>query len=194
MRRTLSTPVELLELLKRRGTVPQPEPVKLSGSMITQIYLDVPQCLADGHGLRVAANALNFDLMRDGIWPHMTAIGGPAMGAYPLAISVANRNHHMRWFTVRSTLKDHGIIKWIEGSPLTELDRVVLTDDVVSTGNSMLKAYQRVVETGAQVLCIMPLVDRGDSALELLRCNDIRVPYRPLLTYKDLGIDPLVFA
>jgi orotate phosphoribosyltransferase len=67
---------------------------------------------------------------------------------------------------------------------------VLLVDDVITTGGSTKKAYDRVVAIGATVVCVTPFVDRGDSGRALF--EGLGVTYRPLMTYRDLGIDPVV--
>jgi orotate phosphoribosyltransferase len=66
---------------------------------------------------------------------------------------------------------------------------VLLVDDVVTTGGSIIVAYDRVVDTGAIVTAAITLVDRGDIATaEFARLG---VPYSALVTYSDLQIDPV---
>lgn len=83
-------------------------------------------------------------------YPDATVIGGVATAGIPHAALVAERlNLAMSY--VRSKKKDHGTGKQIEGR-IEETDRVVLIDDLISTGGSVLKAADAVRETGATVL------------------------------------------
>jgi orotate phosphoribosyltransferase len=59
----------------------------------------------------------------------------------------------------------------------------------VTTGGSILKAYDRVVDTGASVAGVIAMVDRGDSGRRLFEKLD--VPYAALVTYHDLGINSI---
>lgn len=122
---------------------------------------------------------------------HFNAVGGPTMGADFISHSVAyelmSRRNPVEWFTVRSTIKDHGLQRWVEGAQLNENSKVILTDDVVSTGNSLFKAFRQVEDTGAEIVAVMPLVDRGARFGSLFW----GIPYHPLFTHEDLGIDPL---
>jgi orotate phosphoribosyltransferase len=66
---------------------------------------------------------------------------------------------------------------------------VLLVDDVVTTGGSILKAYEHVIDVGAEVVAAVTLVDRGDVARADFEQRG--VPYFPLVTYEDLDIDPV---
>ncbi|WP_165821715.1 hypothetical protein [Mycobacterium colombiense] len=62
-------------------------------------------------------------------------------------------------------------------------------DDVVSTGASLMRAFDAVWDTGAEILAVMPLVDRAGVADTSFRERGVR--YHPLFTHHELGIDPL---
>jgi orotate phosphoribosyltransferase len=66
---------------------------------------------------------------------------------------------------------------------------VLLVDDVISTGGSTEKAYERVTAVGAVVTGVIPMVDRGDIAAARFAARG--VPFAALVTYKDLGIEPV---
>ena len=67
---------------------------------------------------------------------------------------------------------------------------MLLVNDVVTTGDcGCVKAYDRVIETGASVVGIIPMVDRGEVARRVF--EDLGVSYAPLITYKDIGIVPV---
>ena len=68
-------------------------------------------------------------------------------------------------------------------------DRVVFVEDVVSTGASMLRAVDRLVELGVVVVAAVTLLDRGRLASVEFARRGVR--YLPLLTSADIGIDPL---
>jgi orotate phosphoribosyltransferase len=65
--------------------------------------------------------------------------------------------------------------------------RVVLLEDVVTTGASVHEAFERVTELGVEVVAAVTLVDRGDQADAFFASRG--VPYLALLTYRDLGIE-----
>jgi orotate phosphoribosyltransferase len=72
---------------------------------------------------------------------------------------------------------------------LAEGTRVLLVDDIVTTGGSIQEAHQHVVDTGASVVAAVTLVDRSDIAAGYF--DEQGVPYLPVFTYRDLGIVPV---
>jgi orotate phosphoribosyltransferase len=93
------------------------------------------------------------------------------------------------WFSVRKEQKQRGREQWIEGTRLEPGTRVLLVDDVISTGGSTELALERVTAVGAVVTGVIPMVDRGDIAAKRFAARN--VPFAALVTYRDLGIDPV---
>jgi orotate phosphoribosyltransferase len=110
------------------------------------------------------------------------------MGADPLAHGVAMVTGKA-WFSVRKEQKQRGREQWVEGTRLAAGTRVLLVDDVISTGGSTEKAYERVTAVGAVVTGVIPMVDRGDIAAKRFAARG--VPFVALITYSDLGIEPV---
>ena len=67
---------------------------------------------------------------------------------------------------------------------------MLLLEDATTTWGSTEKAYEVILETGAEVVAVATVIDRGDTARR--RFEALGVPYFPALTYTDLGIDPVV--
>ena len=116
------------------------------------------------------------------------AVGGLTMGADPLAHGVAMVTGKA-WFSVRKEQKQRGREQWIEGTRLEPGTRVLLVDDVISTGGSTEIAFDRVTAVGAVVTGVIPMVDRGDVAAKRFAARN--VPFVALVTYRDLGIEPV---
>jgi orotate phosphoribosyltransferase len=95
-----------------------------------------------------------------------------------------------KWFLVRKEQKGRGTNRWIEGARITAGTKVMLVDDVVTSGGSIQTAYERVRSEGGEVAFATTLVDRGDEAAAYF--ERAGVPYLPMLTYQDLGIEPVV--
>jgi len=100
------------------------------------------------------------------------AVGGLATGAYPIATSVAMVSHlegkPISAFVVREEQKDHGARRLIEGH-LRDGSRVVIVDDVITSGGSIVKAIKAVEERNCQVVKVITLVDRHEGGVEKLR-------------------------
>jgi orotate phosphoribosyltransferase len=146
-------------------------------------FLDTKQtaCRADGVVL-MADVALSL------IPDDATAIGGLTVGADPVAYAVAaigaTRGRRLSSFTVRKEAKDHGITGRIAGG-LQPGDRVVITEDTVTRGTSLMEAVEVVRQFGAEPILITVIVDRGGTCAAMAAAAG--VAYAPMLTAPDLG-------
>jgi orotate phosphoribosyltransferase len=127
-------------------------------------------------------------LVLDAIPSDATAIGGLTMGADGLSFITAGvaatRGRVLRAFSVRKEVKDHGAGGRIAGT-LEAGDRVVITEDTVTRGNSPLEAAHVVRELGAEVVLILALVDRGGTAAAMAAKEGLR--FEALFSAPDLG-------
>lgn len=146
-------------------------------------FLDTKQtaCRPDGI-LLVADVALGL------IPPGIGAIGGLTMGADPVAFGIAaiaaTRGVDLRSFSVRKESKDHGVTGRIAGA-LRPGDSVVITEDTVTRGTSIMEAVDVVEEFGASVALITVIVDRGGTCGDMAAAR--KIPFVPMLTAPDLG-------
>jgi orotate phosphoribosyltransferase len=146
-------------------------------------FLDTKQtaCRPDGM-LLMAEVALSI------IPDDAQAIGGLTIGADPVAYAVAaigaTRGRQLRSFTVRKEAKDHGITGRIAGA-LEAGDRVVITEDTVTRGTSIMEAVEVVRAVGAVPVLITVIVDRGGTCGAMAEAAGI--PFVPMLTAPDLG-------
>lgn len=177
----------LLAVVRGRGYQRREEPFRLSSGGLSHDYVDLRRALARGEDLALAAAAVLEHLATAGV--AFDAIGGMTMGADPVAHAAAVLGG-VDWFSVRKEAKEHGRGRRVEGADLAAGRRVVLFEDTVSTGTSILQALDAVRETGAEVVYAVTLLDRGDDA----RASFVAagVPYAALLDYHDLGIEPIV--
>ena len=177
---------QVIDVVTTYGLEYREEPFTLASGELSHDYMDGKRALARGEHLKLACQAL-IELVADaGV--EFDAVGGLTLGAdaYATVIAVLAGK---RWFVVRKQAKDHGKGKQIEAAELGPGVRVLLVDDVVSTGGSILQALDVVRATGAEVVFATTLVDRGEAAAR--RFHDLGVPYRPLITYRDLNIKPI---
>lgn len=117
-------------------------------------------------------------------------IGGLEMGAVPLATAVAMASHQrgkaLPAFFVRKQAKDHGAEKLVEGLAPGETlagKRVVIIEDVTTTGGSSMKAIEAARKEGAEIACVVTIVDRHEGAIENFAA--MKLPFRMILTVDD---------
>ena len=123
------------------------------------------------------------------------AIGGLTLGADPIVSSVAALSFSLREryqsisaFIVRKDVKEHGTKRAIEGYEADKGTRVIIIDDVCTTGGSTMKAVQAAEDAGFQVSAIICLVDREQGGAEALK----DYPFYPLFTAKELLSSPQI--
>ena len=151
----------------------------------SRFFLDTKQTACRPDGILLVADAALAVIP-----PDATAIGGLTMGADPVAFGVAavaaTRGRSLRSFSVRKEAKDHGVTGRIAGT-LEPGDRVVVTEDTVTRGTSLMEAVDVVTECGATVVAILVIADRGGTCAAM--AAERGIPYFPLLTAPDLGFD-----
>ncbi|HEY9824903.1 MAG TPA: orotate phosphoribosyltransferase [Stenomitos sp.] len=127
-------------------------------------------------------------LMRQALPPNTDAIAGLTLGADPMvsAISVvsAYEDHPIPGLIVRKEAKGHGTQAYIEGPILAEGSHVVVVEDVVTTGQSALKAVVRLRDAGYTVTHILALVDRQQGGAQLYAEQGLT--FEALFTVADL--------
>jgi orotate phosphoribosyltransferase len=151
----------------------------LASGKKSTFYFDSKPILLDGEGSRVVARIILHEIARRDLRP--AAVGGMELGAVPIAcaVSALSPEPAPRVVIVRKKPKAHGTGQAIEGR-LERGDRVVVVEDVVTTGESTWKALQAIEGEGAVVVGIFALMDRQEGHLpEFDRYAD---RFFPLLT------------
>jgi orotate phosphoribosyltransferase len=152
-------------------------------------YLDGKQISLHSEGLRLVSLGL-LDLLKD---VPFDAIGGMSIGADPIIGGVltvaAEQQKSLDGFLVRKEAKGHGTNRFIEG-PVRPGAKVIVIDDVVTTGGSALQAVDRIVEFGCTVVGVVGIVDRKEGGAANFAARQL--PFRALLAIEDFGITPPV--
>lgn len=175
-------------MVRARALTRFDEPRELASGELSRDFIDAKRGLSRGEDLRLACGVIADSLTAVGIT--FDAVGGLTLGADQFSHGVAaflGDDHE--WFVVRKEPKGRGTDQLVEGAVLSAGTRVLLVDDVVTTGGSIQKAYRHVIDTGASVVAAVTLVDRSDIASGFFDSEG--VAYLPLFTYRDLGIDPI---
>lgn len=156
----------------------------LASGMVSPYYVDCKKALSYAEARRLVG-----DLMVERIdLSTVQAIGGLLLGAYPVAIAVSDaafrKGVTLKVFVVRKEPKSHGLGKLVEGD-VKPGDRVVIVDDVVTTGRSTIEAVQKSRAEDLNVMKVLAIIDReemgGREAIER-----VGVPFEALLTLRDL--------
>jgi orotate phosphoribosyltransferase len=172
----------LLELLRTRSF--QEREVILSSGLKSNFYIDCKQVSLDAEGAALIG-ALFHDVIND-VAPDAVAVGGLTLGADPLATATSlvsfQSGRPRAAFIVRKEPKGHGTGQWIESTKLPEGAKVVILEDVVTTGASTLKAIERARLAGFTVLHALGLVDRLEGGREAV---EAQCPLTTLFTRRD---------
>ncbi|BBY74760.1 orotate phosphoribosyltransferase [Mycolicibacterium parafortuitum] len=174
------------DLIRTRGHERREEPFRLASGQLSHDYIDGKYAVDTGERLRIVSEAVAELAAAEGI--EFDAVGGLTMGADPLAHGVAMVTG-AAWFSVRKEQKKRGREQWVEGTRLQPGTRVLLVDDVISTGGSTELALERIAPLGVVVTGVIPMVDRGDIATA--RFAKRGIPFHALVSYRDLGIEPV---
>ena len=174
---------QLIQIVRARGLQYHETRVQLAAGKMSHYFIDGKRALRAGRDLATAGEAL-LELVKE-LGVEFDAVGGLTNGADHLAHIVAV-HADQEWFFVRKRAKDRGTRQRIEGAVLDSTVRVLLVDDVVTSGGSILEALVEIETTGAQIAGAITLVDRDEKAGKDFAARGI--PYAPLVWYRDLGI------
>jgi orotate phosphoribosyltransferase len=141
--------------------------VTLASGRKSDFYFNLKPTMLDPEGAALLAE-LTYESLRE---DQLDYIGGLEMGAVPLAGAIAQlswlKGHPIAAFFVRKKPKEHGARLSIEGlakGESLEGKRVVVVEDVTTTGGSAMKAVEALRETGANVVLVLTMVDREEGA------------------------------
>jgi orotate phosphoribosyltransferase len=149
---------ELLELLAQNSFRLGEFTLSFGGK--SDYYIDCRATTLDARGAQLVGKVF-FDEIRKQLW-EPDAIGGLTMGADPIVVAVAVTSGTLDGFLVRKAEKQHGTGQRIEG--FREQDaRVVIVDDVCTTGSSTVQAIEAAREFGFEVVGVMCLVEREEA-------------------------------
>lgn len=149
----------------------------LSSGRTSNLYVDARQTAMSPEGL-VLIGSLGLSIIREMFGQTVDSIGGLTLGADPIAYAIAyasaTTTHPIRAFTVRKEAKTHGTGRQVEG-PFHSGDRVVVIEDVITTGGSALRAVETLRTHGATILAVLALVDREEGGREALEAAGLSV-------------------
>jgi orotate phosphoribosyltransferase len=174
----------LLDALRSHGLVLGA--VTLASGRTAQYYVDARRALLTARGFRAAGELVAAEAERLGA----AAVGGPTLGADPLACGALHASERLQAFFVRKERKEHGLQRWIEGPEIEPRARALVVEDVVTSGGSLVTAIERLREEGVALAGALAVVDRLAGGAEAIEAAlGPGVPYVPLFTIDDVYPD-----
>ena len=174
----------LIELIIDKAFNYSEEPVyKLVSGRLSNYYFNCKAVTLSPEGIYVIGHLL-YDMVKD---LKVDAVGGLTLGADPLSFATAYTSHlkedPIEAFVVRKKAKEHGTMQWIEGN-VKEGDRVVIVDDVITSGKSTIEAIIRARDAGLEIVKIIALIDRQEGGKEAVK--DIGYDVAPVVTRDEI--------
>lgn len=173
---------DLLRLLREKAVIKGSR--KLASGKKSDFYIDGKQVTLDPQGIFLVGKTILSMLHGEKI----DAVGGPTLGADPIASAVAllssQSGRPLKAFLVRKEPKPHGMQKMIEGPEIKAGDQIVVVEDVITTGASVLQAIQEVEKLKGKVVRVICLVDRNEGSQNTLAPYN----YSPIFTLADLDL------
>ena len=148
----------LFELIYKDAFIVKDEPIQLSSGKLSNHYFDLKQITGNPHGINLIANALYHNIKQIG---GIKSIGGLESGSISISTAVSqfsySQDQSISSFYVRKKPKEYGLSKWIEG---VRESPAVLVDDVVTTGQSALKAFKVLTDENIDAVCLFAIIYR----------------------------------
>lgn len=164
---TMTERQQLMKLLAERS-VRRGHFILASGQS-SNIYVDARTTTMSPEGLALIGPMAIEAIRNTGL--NIDAAGGLTLGADPISYSIAVASYRappmIRAFSVRKDAKLHGTGKLIEGS-FQVGDNILVTEDVITTGASALKAMSTIREAGGNIKAVLALVDREDGGRQTI--------------------------
>lgn len=140
-------------------------PFTLASGRLSNFYFNCKPTTLDPEGMNLIGGII-FDMVKDS---GITAAGGLTLGADPIANALSvisyQKGKPIKSFIVRKDVKDHGTKSAIEGN-VKAGDRVLIIDDVITTGGSTITAIEQAERAGLIVDGVITLIDREEGGRE----------------------------
>lgn len=165
----------LIQLIIDKAFKYSEEPVfKLVSGRMSNYYFNCKTITLHPEGMHLVGSII-YDMVHD-ISP--AGIGGLTLGADPIANAVAYTSYlkgsPIEAFVIRKTAKAHGTMQWIEGN-IKAGDRVIIVDDVITTGKSTIEAVGRAREANLEIVKVIAMIDRQEGGRENIEALGLTV-------------------
>ena len=177
----------LIELIIQRTFRFTDKPTfKLASGKMSSYYFNCKPTTLNSEGMYLIGNLL-YDLIKNRTSWKAKAVGGLTLGADPISNAIAYtfflKGEQMESFVVRKEPKKHGTMLWVEGN-VGKGDKVIIIEDVITTGGSTIKAIERAKKCGLNVLGVIVLIDRQEGGKEKIETKGVKV--ETLLTREEI--------
>ncbi len=162
---------ELIALLCQKSFRYSETPAfKLVSGRMSRFYVNCKPTTLSPRGMYLTGHLMFAAMKNSGA----SAVGGLTFGADPIAMATAFaselKGQPVNAFSIRKSRKAHGIVKWVEGD-IQPGEKVVVIDDVATTGGSTVNAIERARSEGLEVVRAVILVDRQEGGMDNIRTH-----------------------
>jgi len=189
----------LIELILSRSFKFTKKPTfTLASGRKSNFYFNCKLTTLSPEGMYLVGNLL-YKIIQQWRIGKIHAVGGLTLGADPVANAIAYASYiknqkskvkgqklrvtQLEAFVVRKEPKEHGTMQWIEGN-VKKGDKVLIVEDVITTGGSTIKAITRAKKCGLRVMGVVVLIDRQEGGREAIESRGL--PFKALLTKEEI--------
>lgn len=169
----MSDDTRLLNIIKEKSLI-KDRPFRLASGKSSNYFFDLKPTMLDPEGINLLADAI----LQRTVNLDAKYLGGLEMGAVPIVVAATLKSfgtaHPLYGFWVRKEQKDHGILNLTDGHFVAG-SRVIIVDDVTTTGGSVLKAINEVRRHNCTIAAVITIVDRLEGAKENLAAQDVEL-------------------
>ncbi len=159
--------IRLLEILKKDAFFK--EKIILSSGKESDYYIDARRVTLAAEGAYLCAKII-LDMIKD---DHVIFVGGPTLGADPFVGAIASQSFQngnpINTFIIRKAPKAHGKQQQIEGPDIAKGSKVILIDDVATTGKAFVQSLEVMKKAEIDVAKAICIVDRQEGAEEAVK-------------------------
>ncbi len=160
---------------------------QLSSGKTSKYYFNSKMVVLSAEGAYLVARAMLEKIKTDDV----DAVGGAALGAVPLAGALASLCFlegldHISFFVDRKEAKKHGDKRRVEGPDLKPGSRIIVVEDVVTTGSSALSTASYMREQGHEIIKVIAILDRKEGAAEAFKEENF--VFDPIFTIDDFDL------
>ena len=152
-------------ILEKSFKYSENSPFTLASGKQSNNYFNCKPTTLDPEGMNLIG-AIIFDMLKN---TDITAAGGLTLGADPIANALSvisyQKGNPIKSFIVRKDIKDHGTKSAIEGNVVPG-EKIVIIDDVITTGGSTITAIEQARKSGLKVEMVITLIDREEGGRE----------------------------